>query len=147
MKRSELARELVEISLEWQKCYGVAPHITGTLSEYDAAMLVGMPEDEYQKYMENQTAVARGHDFIWKDKRYQIKGNRPSGRPGSRVTNVPKARNYRWDILIWILYNSQYEIEEAWLWEVADYKNAFKGVKRISPTNMRNGEKMQIPSS
>ena len=147
MKRSELARELVEISLEWQKCYGVAPQITSTLSEYDAAMLVGMPEDEYKKYMADKTAASKGCDFEWNKKRYQIKGNRPSGKPGSTVTKVPKANNYDWDILIWVLYNTQYEIEEAWLWNVADYKNAFDKKERISPKDMRNGEKMPIPSS
>gem|GEM_PF-2714817 len=48
--------------------------------------------------------------------RYQVKGNRPSGKLGSFVNLVPKAYNYDWDFRIWILYNSRHEIQEACLW-------------------------------
>ena len=61
--------------------------------------------------MQDRTAVAKGLDFEWSGCRYQVKANRPSGKPGSRVTLVPKPKNYDWDRLIWILYNVDYEIE------------------------------------
>lgn len=48
-----LRDELVEIALQWQAKYGVAPQITSVLSEYDAAMLVGMSEKDYSDYMQD----------------------------------------------------------------------------------------------
>jgi hypothetical protein len=86
-----LRDKLVQIALEWQELFGVAPHITTAISEYDAAMLVGLSEEKYSEYMRNQTAVAKGSDFHYQNVRYQIKANRPSGKPGSKVTLVPKA--------------------------------------------------------
>ena len=38
-----LRNKLVDIALDWQENFGVAPSITSALSEYDAAMLIGMP--------------------------------------------------------------------------------------------------------
>lgn len=42
----KLRDKLVEVALEWQDSFGVAPQITSAISEYDAAMLVGMSEAE-----------------------------------------------------------------------------------------------------
>jgi hypothetical protein len=130
---------LVAIALEWQSLYGIAPAITSTISEFDAAKLVGMPIAEYSKFMSKQGAVAKGLDFIWEGIRYQVKANRPGGRPGSHVTLVPKAKNYDWDKLIWILYNTRYEILEAWMWEREAYRAAFDARKRLSPKDYRQG--------
>lgn len=122
--------------------FGNAPSITSALSEYDASVLVGCPIDVYSKAMHGMTSVQRGHDFVFCDKKYQVKGNRPSGKRGSKVTWVPKARNYEWDFLIWILYNSTYEIQEAWLWDVESYVAAFETIKRLSPTHLRQGKRL-----
>ena len=46
-----LRNKLVDIALDWQENFGVAPSITSAISEYDAAMLIGMPESEYSDYM------------------------------------------------------------------------------------------------
>ena len=135
-----LRDKLVEIALQWQEKFGVAPQITTVVSEYDAAMLVGMPEREYSEYMQDKTAVNKGSDFVFNHKRYQIKANRPSGKPGSFVTRCPKASNYEWDKLIWILYDKYYIILEAWEWDVIDYKSAFDCKKRISPDDYRKGK-------
>lgn len=139
---SDIRDNLVKLALEWQERFGVAPAITSTLSEYDAAMLVGMPEDEYSSFMQSQTAVQKGYDFIFSNVRYQIKGNRPSGKPGSKVTMVPKASNYDWDMLVWVLYNKEYEIQEAWAWHVTPYKEAFHEIKRLSPAHYREGQNL-----
>lgn len=136
---SSIRKDLVKISLTWQERFGVAPAITSSVSEYDAARLVGMTDEEYSESMKNQTAVQKGYDFIFKGVRYQVKANRPSGKPGSKVTLVPKAKNYDWDNLIWILYNREYEIQEAWTWGVDAYKTAFHEVKRLSPSHYRKG--------
>ena len=61
---------------------------------------------EYSDYMRDKTAVAKGTDFVYRNIRYQVKANRPSGKKGSKVTMVPKASNYEWDRLIWILYDT-----------------------------------------
>ena len=134
-----LRDELVKIALQWQEKFGVAPSITSTISEYDAAMLVGMSENEYSDYMKDKTAVNKGSDFVFKNIRYQVKANRPSGKKGSFVTMVPKATNYEWDRLIWILYDKNYVIQEAWEWDVEEYKVAFDDIKRLSPDHYRKG--------
>ena len=134
--------DLIKISLLWQKQYGVAPNILSAVSEYDAAMMIGMPEDEYSDFMQDKTAVSKGSDFIFNNKRYQVKANRPSGKPGSKVTIVAKAKNYEWDYLIWILYNKEFQIKESWIWNQHDYKKEFDEKKRISPSDYRRGTKL-----
>jgi hypothetical protein len=136
-------KRLVEIAKEWQKRFGVAPAITNAISEFDAAELVGMTEDAYSSDCESRTAVMKGHDFKHNDCRYQVKANRPSGRRGSLVSLVGKARNYEWDKLIWILYDKEYEIQEAWEWTVEKYRNDFDSVKYLRPVHMRKGRKLK----
>jgi hypothetical protein len=142
-----LRQKLIEVALEWQEKFGVAPQITTPLSEYDAAMLVGMSEEEYSAYMQDKTAVARGSDFVFNGIRYQVKGNRPSGKPGSKVTMVPKATNYDWDKLIWVMYDKRYVIQEAWEWDVSPYKTEFQGIKRLSPAHYREGRCLYAKNS
>lgn len=135
-----LRNKLVDTALQWQERFGVAPSITSAISEYDAALLVGMTENEYSDYMQDKTAVSKGADFIFNKTRYQVKANRPSGKKGSFVTMVPKATNYEWDKLIWILYDKNYVMQEAWEWCVKDYQAAFDGIKRLSPKDYREGK-------
>lgn len=139
MPRNDLREKLVKTALEWQERFGVSPQITSSVSEYDAAILVGMSEDEYSAYMQDKTAVNKGSDFVFKGIAYQVKGNRPSGKPGSKVTMVPKATNYDWDKLIWILYDKNYVMQEAWEWDVSEYKKRFDSIKRLSPKHYRQG--------
>ena len=135
-----LREELVNAALHWEKRFGVAPPITSSLSEYDAAMLVGMTEDQYSDCMRGRTAVSKGDDFVFNGIRYQIKGNRPSGKKGSFITLVPKAKNYDWDKLIWIRYDTNYEMLEAWEWDVEDYIESFYNKNRMSPNDYRQGK-------
>lgn len=120
-EKIKLRDKLADIALQWQASFGVAPSITSSISEYDAAMLVGMSEKEYSDYMRDKTAVAKGTDFVYRNIKYQVKANRPSGK-GSFVTKVPKASNYLWDKLIWILYDKNYMMQEAWEWNVKTTK-------------------------
>lgn len=144
---SELRKRLVDAALEWQRLYGVAPAITAMLSEYDAAMLVGATEQEYSADAPLRTAVSPGHDFMHAGMRYQVKANRPSGKPGSPVTLVSKAKNFDWDKLIWILYNPGYEMVEAWIWDVEKYRADFESKDRLAPSNMRNGKRLFPPGA
>jgi hypothetical protein len=139
---NSLRQQLVQTVIAWERAFGNAPSITSALSEYDAAHLLGCATEDYSALMQGMTSVQQGYDFVFNGKKYQVKGNRPSGKPGSFVTLVPKATNYNWDCLVWILYNPQYEIQEAWSWEVADYKTAFDSVKRLSPAHYRQGKRL-----
>ena len=138
----DLRSKLVEATLEWQRRYGVAPQITSSLAEYDAAMLVGMSDDEYRADCVGRTAVTKGFDFLHEGVRYQVKGNRPSGKPGSRVTLVSRAKNFDWDRLVWVLYDTQYQLVEAWMWDVAAYRARLAPLKRIGPPEMRGGQRL-----
>lgn len=137
-----LKQRLVETALAWEQSFGNAPAITSALSEFDAAQLVGCSLEKYSAAMQGMTSVQKGYDFKFNGARYQVKGNRPSGKPGSLVTWVPKATNYEWDYLVWVLYSPRYEIQEAWLWDVSDYKSSFDSVKRLSPAHYRQGKQL-----
>jgi hypothetical protein len=139
---SSLRDRLVAAALEWQERFGVAPSITSTLSEYDAALLVGHSPDSFGRDCVNRTAVTKGCDFTFDGRRYQIKANRPSGKPGSFVTLVAKATNYDWDRLIWILYDKEYRLQEAWEWTVDAYATSFAEKGRIAPADMRKGRRL-----
>lgn len=138
----ELRAALVDIALEWERRYGVAPAATSAISEYDAACMVGHSAESLALDGVGRTAVTRGFDFRHGGLRYQVKACRPSGKPGSIVTKVPKASNYDWDRLIWILYDRQYRILEAWEWASDAYRSAFHTIDRLNPSMMRTGRAM-----
>lgn len=144
MTANGLRQRLVRVALEWQERFGVAPAITSAVSEYDVAMLLGCSEEEYSRQMQTRTAVSKGHDFVHGGLRYQVKANRPSGKPGSKVTLVAKPKNYEWNRLVWILYDRMYCIEEAWLWDRDCYTGSFKDKKRLSPKDMRCGKPLDL---
>jgi hypothetical protein len=55
---------------------------------------------------------------------------------------VPKATNYDWDVLIWVMYDKNYVVQEAWAWDVDEYRSAFHNKKRLSPNDYRLGSKL-----
>jgi len=114
LNADQLRQELVALALEWERRYGVRPAITGGISEFDAARLVSHSAESFGLDCKARTAVTRGTDFCHHSLRYQVKANRPSGKPGSTVTLVAKAKNYEWDRLVWLLYDREYQILEAW---------------------------------
>jgi hypothetical protein len=138
-----LRSRLVSVALEWERAFGVSPAVTSALSEYDAARLVGHSDVTFNEDCIGRTAVTKGCDFRFNGVRYQIKANRPSGKPGSFVTLVSQARNYDWDRLIWVLYDKSYVIQEAWEWECELYKTAFGSRTRLSPKDMRLGRRLR----
>jgi hypothetical protein len=139
---AHLRDRLVGVALDWESTYGVAPSVTCALSEYDAARLVGHSDTTFAADCVGRTAVTRGADFTHCGIRYQVKANRPSGKPGSPVTKVGKASNYEWDRLIWLLYDRHYVLQEAWEWEVAAYQAAFDARTRLAPADMRQGRRL-----
>jgi len=139
---TNLRTRLVGAALEWEQRFGIAPAITSALSEFDAAIRVGHTPESFALQAVGRTAVSRGHDFVFDGVRYQVKANRPSGKPGSFVTLVAKAKNYDWDRLIWILYDQRFQIVEAWLWSVDDYRREFDSSVRLSPNHMRKGTRL-----
>ena len=133
---------LVQISLEWERRFSVAPRITDAIAEYDAAKLAGTSLRIGKGRRESDTAVTKGVDFRKGDILYQVKSNRPSGKPGSRVTLVGKATSFDWHRLVWILYDREYSIKEAWEFPRTKYRKLFESKKRLSPDDMRKGIKL-----
>lgn len=142
-KLTRLRDRLVRTSLEWERRFAVLPSITGAVAEFDAARLKGTSLEVGRGRTASATAVKKGWDFEKNGARYQVKGNRPSGKPGSRVTLVSKAKNYDWDRLIWILYDRSYNIQEAREWSREGYRRRFGGKRRLSPTDMRLGRRIR----
>lgn len=140
----ELRRRLVDVALEWEGYFGVAPSITNAISELDAALLVGKPEEAYCAEGQSRTSVTKDVDFHHDGKAYQVTANRPSGKKGSVVTLVSqkteKKRLFRWSHLIWILYDKEYNKQEVWEFTAEDYRCKFHGLKRLSPKHMRQGK-------
>ena len=52
------------------------------------------------------------------------------------------AANYEWDVLIWIRYDRNYAMQEAWQWDVEPYKKEFHDKKRISLGDIRHGRRL-----
>jgi hypothetical protein len=143
LKDDQLRNLLVKVSLEWEKRFAVAPRVTGDLAEYDAAKLKGTSLRIGKGRDVSDTAVKKGADFRYRNKGYQVKGNRPSGKKGSPVTLVTKAETDDWDMLIWILYNEEYRIQEARQFSYSLYHKLFKNKKRLSPQDMRLGRQLR----
>ena len=142
-KALELRTRLVSVALEWERHLGVAPSITSAVSELDAALLVGMKEDVYCSDGQLRTAVSKDTDFICGGIRYQVTANRPSEKKGSPVTLVSQKtetkKPFGWDRLIWILYDRQYIMQEAWEFTADEYRKGFSHLTRLSPDHMRKG--------
>jgi hypothetical protein len=141
-----LRDRLTSVALEWERAFGVAPHITSAISEYDAARLVGHSDATFAADCVGRTAVTRGADFTCRGIRYQVKANRPSGKPGSPVTKVGQPSNYEWDRLIWLLYDRHYVLQEAWEWDVEAYRTTLGARTRVAPVDMRAGRRMYPPA-
>jgi hypothetical protein len=135
---------LVQTILKWEEKFGFFPGqagITAAVSEYDTAMRLGLNEDQYRGSIMGRSSVGRGYDFKFKDKKIQVKANRPSGRPGSDIWNAgPKVRTDRWDILIYILYHKNYVIQEAYWFDCDEYERMFLNEKKLRLDDMEEGE-------
>ena len=116
--------------------------MTCAISEYDAALMVGLEPEAIGLQAVGRTAVSKGWDFVCDGIKYQVKANRPSGKKGSFVTRVGLASNYDWDRLVWVLYDREFVVQEAWIWTVEEYFAAFDGVKRGNPDQMRRGKRL-----
>jgi hypothetical protein len=136
-------RSLVDAVLLWERTYGVAPQgVTGAIAEFDAAMLVGHTPQTYSEEMHGATAVRKGFDFCHSGERYQVKGNRPSGKPGSFITRAGKPTNLDWDTYVWIRYDEHYLVVEAWSWDNATYSQKLDHLARLSPSDIRSGVRL-----
>lgn len=139
--------QLVQTALQWEKRFGFFPGqagITAAVSEYDAAMMLGLTEVNYIASIKGRSSVGRGHDFVFENKRIQVKANRPSGRPGSDVWNAgPKAKTKGWDILIYILYDKGYVMQEAYQFDRDAYETMFSNKESLRLEDMRRGTKIE----
>ncbi len=140
-----LRQKLIDVALQWELRYSVLPRVGDALSEFDAAMLVGHTPESFSDAMVGATAVQKGFDFRFGAVRYQVKHNRPSGKKGSKVTNAGKVTsNFEWDVLIYVLYKKNFEIQGVWTWDRETYQLAFagKGQRSIRLTEMQKGTQL-----
>ena len=142
-RTGELRQQLVAVALEWERVFGVEPWILSALAAYDAARLVGHTNDSYGKNHLGRAEVTYGSDFSYNGLRYQVKANRLGKKPSSVVTRASEARNYHWDKLIWLLYDHKFIIQEAWEWEVGEYRAEFEGRDSLTPSDMRRGKRLK----
>jgi hypothetical protein len=70
------------VSLEWERRFSVLPHTTGAAAEYDSAKLKGISLRIGKGWDLSDTGVRKGGDFRIGPREYQVKGNRPSWKPG-----------------------------------------------------------------
>lgn len=102
-------------------------------------MLLGMSVAQYSEAMQDATAVRKGFDFEFPvGTRIQVKANRPSGKKGSDPSKIGKPKNLDWDVLIWILYDTQYRIVEAWRWHRELYEIECHSLPYLRPTHFRD---------
>ncbi|MHB8950203.1 MAG: hypothetical protein ACYC4S_14220 [Rhodoferax sp.] len=138
-----LSSDLVRVALEWENKFGVAPQgVTGGVAEFDAAMLTGHSPESYSLEMQGATAVRKGFDFRYSGQRYQVEGNRPSGKPGSFVSRTGKPGHQDWDFFTWVLYDESYTIQEAWRWDVDAFGAALAPLMRLGPRDLRRGVRL-----
>ena len=135
-----LRSRLCESALNWQEKYRTIPHIMSAISEYDAARIIGMSEEEYAERRRGRGPT----DFVHGGNRYRVRGLRREeggGRPNSLVIHR-RPTNYEWDYFIFILYNKSYEIREAWIWCAASYREYFDRNDNMTLNDMRLGENL-----
>ena len=131
-----LRDQLVNSTLEWREKYGNAPTITQSISEYDAARLIGMSEEEYS---ERTIDSRRRFNFIYKKRRYQVHGTRQFSQLPESVAIEKKTIKHGCNYFIRVLYNKSYEIQEAWLWDINSVNgpDTGKGLKQYFESNDR----------
>ena len=142
---SSLRKKLVSVALLWQKEMGVAPAITPAIAEYDAARLIGCDYKGYCQDGLGKSAVRKGFDFKFQKKRFQVKASRPAQDTAScKVTKIGKPKNYNWDVLIWVLYNSKWDLVEAWMWGRRAFRKRYEDVEHIRPKHLKQSPGQQI---
>jgi hypothetical protein len=138
--------QLVQTVLKWEEMFGFFPGqagVTAAVSEYDAAMILGLSEAQYARSVDGRSSVGRGYDFMFKDKRVQVKANRPSGLPGSAVRNAgPKVKTGPWDIFIYILYDKDYAVQEVYQFDPDMYETMFSNKEKLRLEDMRKGHRL-----
>ena len=141
--------QLVQMILKWEYLFGFFPGqagITAAISEYDAAIkILKHSETEYKASIAGRVAVSRGYDFIFNNKRIQVKANRPGRHRGATVWNAgKKVKTDGWDTLIYILYDEDYEIQEAYQFDSETYERKFSDRTSLRLEDMREGENLTM---
>lgn len=93
---------LVDLACHWQDPLGVTPAVNYAVARYDAAALAGLAESRCR-------AVASGADFDHEGLRYQVIASRDP-----EPARIPVVRRRGWDCLIWLVYDRDYALLEAW---------------------------------
>ena len=138
--------QLISQSLAWESAFGKSPSITGELGEIDAIFSLGFLTPETLRKRRSASAVKSKSDFEVNGLRYQVKANRPSGRPGSKVTKIGVPKPDGWDELLWVLYNKDYRVQEFWKIDHRTFWQALGGNKHLRPKIIRDsGIRLSVP--
>ena len=118
---------LVGLARNWQDPIGVTPGVSLAVARYDAAVLSGLPEPACR-------GVSSGADFVHQDLRYQVIASREP-----ELARVPRVPRDGWDRLVWLVYDRDYALLEAWSWDAESYRRATAATP-ATPEDLRRGQ-------
>lgn len=139
-----LYNDLINISLKWEKEYGIVPKILPEILKYDAVIYIDYDLDAYAKQIKTRKTNPSGYDILFKGKKYLVKGGRRIGENISTISPMDKPKNKNWDYLIWILYDQEFKVLEVWQWENKVFYKKFQNKTRITADKMRTGKYLYI---
>ena len=108
----------VRAHVEFEKTIGCKVPGIGRLAEIDAALSLGMSDDEIKAMNVGTATNQSGYDLLYKGKRYQVRARRmglerTAGKPTiARVYqfNQKDCRGNRFDYAIFVMYSAALEI-------------------------------------
>lgn len=119
---------LVDLACHWQDPLGVTPAVNYAVARYDAAALAGLAEPRCR-------AVASGADFDHEGQRYQVIASRDP-----EPARIPVVRRAGWDRLIWLVYDRDYALLEAWSCEGEALRARWGDSRILTSDCLRLGE-------
>ncbi|MBF0272703.1 MAG: hypothetical protein HQL98_11645 [Magnetococcales bacterium] len=129
------------VALAWEERYGLSPLNLSVLAARDAALLVGMSDERYSLHMQDRVFPAPSDvDFIYNKRRFIVRSVRHS--PSTDARHVAKAHASGWDLLVFIVYDAQYEILGAWQMSNEEYLVQCAQKERLVPEDYQVGKRL-----
>ncbi|MBF0180503.1 MAG: hypothetical protein HQM03_10825 [Magnetococcales bacterium] len=143
---NQLRNDLLVVGRRWQEQFGMTPINYAVIAVYDAAMLVGMTEEQFAEYMQERVlSVGREADFVFERKRYLVKAYRQTDTGGgNRVRYVPKAQHMQWDLLVMILYDAELIVMGAWRMTWDEYIAHCDNKEKLTLEDYQKGERIDF---
>lgn len=142
-----LRDQLVSVVLEWQEKYGVSPVNLAVLAALDAALQVGMSDEDYAGQMLERTqSSSQNADFVMNKQRYIVKAYRQNLKLMNKVRYIARPQHMEWDVLIFITYDPHYMIIGAWEMLREDYMVKYGDKERLLPEELQVGRNLTTSS-